>query len=58
MRRSRGELRRFRLAERFCDFLTVAFFEVVDLVEDCARAAGVSAAKLAHKIRSARTPTD
>src|SRR5947209_2807997 len=57
MRRSRGELRRRRLVT---PDLFLLFLELADeaLFVDCATAAGASAAKPAHKIKSASTPTD
>src|SRR6266550_2081419 len=57
MRLSRGELRRRRLVT---PDLFLLFLELADeaFFVDCAMAAGVSAAKPAHKIRSASTPTD
>src|SRR5947209_14445936 len=60
MRRSRGELRRRRLLAPALAGLFLLFLELADeaLFVDCATAAGASAAKPAHKIRSASTPTD
>src|SRR5207302_184221 len=60
MRRSRGELRRRRLVVPALVGLFLLFLELADeaLFVDCATAAGASAAKPAHKIRSASTPTD
>src|SRR5437764_5609336 len=60
MRRSRGELRRRRLLAPALAGLFLLFLELADeaLFVDCATAAGASAAKPAHKIRSASIPTD
>src|SRR5436189_275648 len=60
MRRSRGELRRRRLLAPALAGLFLLFLELADeaLFVDCATAAGASAAKPAHKIKSASTPTD